>query len=141
MALTRRPAAVALPPAERFPCSSSAATVTSMRGTPVTITRWAPAPPSGGLGQSGAQSGWMRVTCSITRRGSPSTMPCTSNRTAPWVPAANSPISSVRTVCSRGRRSSVSRRSSSSTPSARASSRTCPPHTMVGTPAASMGGA
>ena len=74
----------------------------------------------------------MRVTCSMTIRGSPPTMPCTSNRTAPWVPASNSPMVLVLTVASSGRRSRVSRISSSSTPSARAISRTCPPHTMVG---------
>ena len=40
----------------------------------------------------GRTTGWMRVTCSMTIRGSPSTMPCTSNRSAPWVPASNAPM-------------------------------------------------
>ncbi len=75
----------------------------------------------------------MRVTCSMTMRGSPSMMPCTSKRMAPWVPAVNSPMVRVVTVVSRARRSTVSRISSSSTPSARAIMRICPPHTMVGT--------
>ena len=82
----------------------------------------------------------MRVTCSTTSSGSPSTMPWTSNRIAPWVPAANSPMDGVVTVVSRARRSTVSRMSSSSTPSPRASSRIWPPHTMVGTVGAIMGG-
>lgn len=139
MAFTSRPTAVALPPAERFSSSSVASTVTSMRGRPSMITRCAPAP-SGGDGQSGAQDGWMRVTCSMTMRGSPSTMPCTSNRTAPWVPASNTPMVRVVTVVSSGRRAMVSRMSSSSTPSALAISRSCPPHTIVGTEAASISG-
>ena len=69
------------------------------------ITRWAPSPPSGGIGQSGAQSPAIRVTCSTTIRGSPPTMPCTSNRSAPWVPAAKRPMALV-TSASSGRRSS-----------------------------------
>ncbi len=132
MAPTRRPTAVALPPAERFSPSSVASTVTSMRGRPSMTTRWAPSPPSGGTGQSGAHEGWMRVTCSMTMRGSPPTMPCTSKRIAPWVPASNSPMVRVVTVASRARRSDVSRISSSSTPSARAMIRIWPPQTIVG---------
>ena len=52
--------------------------------------------------------GWIRVTCSMTMRGSPSTMPCTSNRSAPWVPASNSPIALV-TSCLRARAAPASR--------------------------------
>ncbi len=74
----------------------------------------------------------MRVTCSMTMRGSPSTMPCTSKRIAPWVPASNTPMVRVVTVVSSARRCDVSRISSSSTPRARAIIRICPPHTMVG---------
>lgn len=139
MALTSRPTAVAFPPADLFPPSSVASTVTSMRGRPSMITRCAPSPP-GGFGQSGAQEGWMRVVCSMTMRASPPTMPCTSNRTAPWVPASNVPIVLVLTVASSGRRSNVSRMSSSSAPRALAISRICPPHTMVGTVGASISG-
>ena len=130
---------MALPPAARLPPSSVASTLISIRGRPSMTTRWAPSPPSGGIGQSVAQSAEIRVTCSTTIRGSPPTMPCTSKRSAPWVPASKSPIELV-TSASSGRRSRVSRISSSSTPSARAIIRTWPPHTMVGTPAATIGG-
>ena len=101
MAPTSRPTAVAFPPADRLPPSSVASIVTSIRGRPSMITRWAPSP-SGGMGQSGAQDGWMRVTCSTTMRGTPPTIPWTSNRTAPWVPASKSPIVFVLTVASSG---------------------------------------
>ncbi len=74
----------------------------------------------------------MRVTCSMTMRGSPATMPWTSKRMAPWVPASKSPMVRVVTVVSRARRSDVSRISSSSTPSARAIIRIWPPQTIVG---------
>ena len=103
-----------------------------MRGLPSMTTVWAPAPPSAGDGQSGATDGWMRVMCSTTITGSPSTMPWTSKRNPPWVPASNVPMT-FSTVSASSRRSRVSRISSTSTPSARAISRTCPPHTIVGT--------
>src|SRR5690606_12277212 len=79
------------PPAARWRCAAVASTVPSMRGSPSMMTRCAPSP-SGGFGQSGAQDGWIRVTCSMTMRGSPWTMPCTSKRTAPCVPFSKSPM-------------------------------------------------
>ncbi|ARX89273.1 hypothetical protein SMD44_08760 [Streptomyces alboflavus] len=50
------------------------------------------------------------------------------------------PMVRVVTAASSGRRSTVSRISSSSTPRARHISRICPPHTMVGTDSASIKG-
>jgi hypothetical protein len=82
----------------------------------------------------------MRVMCSSTILGAPPTIPRTSNRTAPCVPASNAPIDAVVTADSSGRRSTCSRMPSRSAPSALAISRTWPPHTMVGTVGASIGG-
>ncbi len=82
----------------------------------------------------------MRVTCSITISASPSTTPCTSNRTAPCVPASKAPIEAVVTVVSSSRRCTLSRISSSSTPRALAMSRIWPPQTMDGTVGAIIGG-
>ena len=65
--------------------------------------------------------------CSITIRGLPPTMPCTSNRNAPWVPASNVPMPGTSIVRSSGSRSTTWRISSISRPSPSATTRIIPP--------------
>ena len=81
IALTAR-AAVDTHPASvtsRAGCDNSV--LTSMRGSPATITLCTPDWPSGGYSQSGAAAGVSRVVCSTVITGVPPRTPSTANRT------------------------------------------------------------